>query len=284
MIGDIVDKANWAAGKLEDAASGVIAGLGRPVPGESEAEKAIKKWNDELQPEIQKGVNEVAQKVTDAVSDLTGNPVELIDYSKKFIAAKSTLYQQNTLMQDITNLGNTWEGAAYNSYATVAGEQNDALLALANNLQSGGDLTRDGADQILQLWLDLITNFLDYATQAISVIGSCADVGKALGAWISTIADAFALIIQKIGDVAILLGTFWKNQITLGLGELGAADGRLRWVGQQPVAQDQRIVQRQHEQPRELAEQVAGRSDSPHALPGRRVDCGVQLMRSEIRS
>ncbi len=214
MIAAIVDQANWAGDKLEDAAEGVLASLGKLIPGESDAEKAIKKWNEELAPEIQRGVDELAVKVATAVGDLTGDPVELIAYSRKFIAAKSTLYQANTLMQDITNLGNTWEGAAYNSYSTVAGEQNDALLALANNLQSGGDLTRDGADRILQLWLDLITNFLDYATQALSVIGSCADVGKALGAWISTIADAFALIVKKIGDVAILLGTFWKDQIT----------------------------------------------------------------------
>lgn len=214
MLDDIIDKANWAAGKLEDAANGVIATLGRLIPGESDAEKAIDKWNDEIQPAIQTGVNELREKVATALTDLTGDPLDLIDYSKKFIAAKATLYQSNTLEQDITNLGNTWEGPAYNSYSTVAQQQNDALLALANNLQSGGDLTRDGADKILQLWLDLVTNFLDYATQAISVIGSCADVGKALGAWISTIADAFALIIQKVGDIAILLGQFWKDQIT----------------------------------------------------------------------
>lgn len=216
IIDDIVDKANWAAGKLEDAANGVLATLGRLVPGESDAEKAIDKWNSELQPAIQKGVNEIAQKVSDAVSELTGEPATLIDYSKAYIAAKATLYKSNTLMQDITNLGNTWEGDAFESYKTVATEQSDALLALANNLQLGGYLTRDGADKILQLWLDLLSNFVDYASQAISVIGSCADVGKALGAWISTIADAFALIVQKIGDVAILLGTFWKDQITQG--------------------------------------------------------------------
>lgn len=216
IIDDIVDKANWAAGKLEDAANGVLATLGRLVPGESDAEKAIDKWNSELQPAIQKGVNEIAQKVSDAVSELTGEPATLIDYSKAYIAAKATLYKSNTLMQDITNLGNSWEGDAFESYKTVATEQSDALLALANNLQLGGDLTRDGADKILQLWLDLLSNFVDYASQAISVIGSCADVGKALGAWISTIADAFALIVQKIGDVAILLGTFWKDQITQG--------------------------------------------------------------------
>ena len=216
MVSDIVDKANWAAGKLEDAAEGVLATLGQLIPGESDAEKAIKKWNEELQPEIQKGVNELAGKISDAVSELTGEPATLIDYSKAFIAAKATLYTSNTLMQDITNLGNSWEGDAYKSYQTVATEQSDALLALANNLQLGGDLTRDGADKILQLWLDLLENFISYASEAISIIGSCADVGKALGAWISTIADAFALIIQKIGDVAILLGTFWKDQITQG--------------------------------------------------------------------
>ncbi|TNM40485.1 hypothetical protein FHP29_10585 [Nocardioides albidus] len=214
MIDDLVDKANWAAGKLEDAANSVLAKLGRLIPGESEAEKAIDKWNDEIQPEIQKGINELRGKVARAVGELAGDPLSLIDYSKAYIAAKATLYQSTTLNQDIVSLGNTWEGPAYNAYSTVATEQSDALLALSNNLQLGGDLTRDGADRILQLWLDLITNYIDYATSAISLVGSFADVGKALGAWIPAIADAFALIIQKIGDVAVLLLTFWKNQVT----------------------------------------------------------------------
>jgi uncharacterized protein YukE len=213
VINDLVDKANWAADKLEDAASGVIAGLGHLVPGESEAEKAIKKWNDELQPAIQEGIYKVWDEVSSAVSDLAGDPLDLISYSAKMIAAKETLYQQNTLDQDITNLGNTWTGTAYESYKTVASEQSAALLALANTLQAGGQLTRDGADRILSLWLELIQEFVSYSASAISVIGSCADVGKALGAWISTIADAIALIWQTVGDLGVTLGKFFKDQI-----------------------------------------------------------------------
>lgn len=214
VINDLVDKANWAADMLEDAASGVLASLGHLIPGESEAEKAIKKWNDEIQPAIQDGINKIWTEVSGAVGDLVGEPQDLIEYSRKFIAAKGTLYTQNTLDQDITNLGNTWSGAAYNSYTTVASEQSAALLALANNLQTGGELTRDGADRILSLWLELIREFISYSADAISVIGSCADVGKALGAWISTIADAIALIWKTVAGLGVTLAEFFKNQIT----------------------------------------------------------------------
>lgn len=213
-INDIVDKANWAAGKLEDAASGVFAALGHLIPGESEAEKAIKKWNDEIQPAIQDGINKIWSEVSGAVGDLIGEPQDLIAYSRKFVAAKGTLYTQNTLEQDITNLGNSWSGAAYNSYATVASEQSTALLALANNLQTGGELTRNGADRILSLWLELVREFISYSADAISVIGSCADVGKALGAWISTIADAIALIWKTVAGLGVTLAEFFKDQIT----------------------------------------------------------------------
>jgi len=213
VIGDIVDKANWAAQKLEDAANGIGAFFG-DLFGDSEAKKAVDKWNNELQPEIQSGVNKISSEVMNAVGDLVGNPKALIDYSEALIAAKGTLYTSNTLDQDITSLGHTWEGDAYESYKTVATEQSNALLALSNNLQKGGELTSAGADKILQLWLDLAQHFVDYSSQAISIIGSLADVGKALGAWISTIADAIALIWQKVCDVAITLGTFWKDQIT----------------------------------------------------------------------
>jgi len=214
VIDDIVREANSAADKLEDAASGVLATLSHLIPGESEAEKAIKKWNDEIQPAIQDGVNKIWSEVSGAVGDLVGEPQDLIASSRKFIAAKGTLYTQNTLDQDITNLGNTWNGAGFNSYKTVAGEQSAALLALANNLQTGGELTRDGADRILSLWLELIREFISYSADAISVIGSCADVGKALGAWISTIADAIALIWKTVAGLGVTLAEFFKDQIT----------------------------------------------------------------------
>jgi hypothetical protein len=213
-MGEIVDKANWVADKLEGAAGGVLETLGHLIPGESDVEKAIDKWNNEIAPAIQEQINKLATEVADAVGKLAGEPLTLIDYSEKMIAAKATLYRQTTLKQDITNLGNTWEGAAYNSYSTVASEQSDALLALANSLQTGGELTRAGADRILQLWLDLYQHFYTFQADALSVIGSLADVGKLLGAEIAPIMDAIALVWTKVNDVALTLGEFFKNQIT----------------------------------------------------------------------
>src|SRR4051794_29823909 len=141
-INEIVDKANWVADKLDGAAGSFLEGLGHLIPGESDVEKAIDKWNNEIQPAIQEQVYKLGSEVADAVGKLAGEPLTLIDYSKRMVAAKATLYRQTTLAQDITNLGSTWEGAAYNSYQTVAAEQSDAILALANSLQTGGELTR----------------------------------------------------------------------------------------------------------------------------------------------
>lgn len=214
VLGELADKANWVADKLESAANGVLATLGHLIPGESDVEKAIKKWNSEIQPAIQKEIWRISTEVSKAVSKLAGNPVALIQHSDKMFAVKGTIYTSTTLQQDITNLGNTWSGAAYESYKTVAGEQSDALLALANSLQEGGTLTRNGADQILSLWLDLYTHFYEFQSQALSVIGSLADVGKLLGAEIAPIMDAIALIWDKINAIAVTLGTFFKNQIT----------------------------------------------------------------------
>ena len=213
-IGEIVDKANWVADKLDGAAGSFLEGLGHLIPGKSDVEKAIDKWNDEICPAIQEQVDKLATEVANAVGKLAGEPLTLIDYSKKMVAAKATLYRSTTLEQDITNLGNTWEGAAYKSYSTVASEQSDAILALANSLQTGGELTRAGADRILQLWLDLYQHFYTFQADAISVIGSLADVGKLLGAEIAPIMDAIALVWTKVNDVAVTLGEFFKNQIT----------------------------------------------------------------------
>ncbi len=225
IIDDIFEAACDAADALDDAASGVVATLGRLVPGESDAEKAIKKWNDEILPAIEQGMDDIRTKVSEAVSDFFGNPANLLDHAHQMVAAKATLYQTSTLNQDITNLGNTWEGDAYSSYATVATEQSDALLALANNLQAGGELTAAGADKILSVWLELVRDLHSYSASAISVVGGFADVGKALGGWISAAADAFALIWGTVGDVALDFTEWWKDQITdsaIGWEKIGA--------------------------------------------------------------
>lgn len=214
IIDDIVEKSNWAAGKLEDAANGVLATLGRLIPGESDAEKAIKKWNEEICPAIEQAITDIRTNVAEAVSDFFGEPLDLLDHSRAMIAAKQVLYTQSTLEQDIATLGNTWSGPAFNSYETVATGQSDALLALANNLQSGGQLLRDAADTIFSFWLELVRDLHTYSADALRVIGGFADVGKALGGWISAAADAVALIWGTIGDVALDMVEAWKNQIT----------------------------------------------------------------------
>lgn len=214
IIDDIVEKANWAADKLEDAANGVLETLGKLIPGESDAEKAVKKWNEEICPAIEQAITDIRDNVAAAVADFFGEPLDLLDYSQAMIAAKDTLYTSSTLDQDITTLGNTWSGPAFNSYQTVATAQSEALLALANNLQAGGQLLAAGADKIFQFWIDLVRDLHGYSAEAISVIGGFADVGKALGGWISAAADAVALIWGTIGDVALDIIEQWKDQIT----------------------------------------------------------------------
>lgn len=214
VIDDIVEKANWAAEQLEDAANGLLATLGRLIPGESEAEKAIEKWNTEIVPAIEQAISDIRTNVADAIADFFGEPLDLLDYSRQMIAAKEALYTQSTLAQDITTLGTTWSGPAYQSYQTVATEQSDALLALANNLQAGGQLVRDGAETIFSYWLEVVRDLHGYSADAIAIIGGFADVGKALGGWISAAADAVALIWRTLGDVALDLVEVWKDQIT----------------------------------------------------------------------
>ncbi len=214
VIDDIVEKANWAAEQLEDAANGLLATLGRLIPGESEAEKAIEKWNTEIVPAIEQAISDIRTNIADAIADFFGEPLDLLDYSRQMIAAKEALYTQSTLAQDITTLGTTWSGPAYQSYQTVATEQSDALLALANNLQAGGQLVRDGAETIFSYWLEVVRDLHGYSADAIAIIGGFADVGKALGGWISAAADAVALIWRTLGDVALDLVEVWKDQIT----------------------------------------------------------------------
>jgi uncharacterized protein YukE len=214
VVQDICDTAGKAADALNDAANGVLNTLKRLLPGTSTIDKAIDKWNNEIEPAIQKGIDELPGQIAEAVSQLAGDPKALMEYAAAFTDAKGTLYTNNTLDQDIAQLGFSWHGDAYTAYSTVASKQSAALQALANNLQQGGQLTTDGANKILGLWLDLVNEFMTFEADALSLIGKFADMGAVLGAEVSPILDTIGAVAGKVWDVTDILAEFWKDQVT----------------------------------------------------------------------
>lgn len=210
---NIADAAGTAAEALENAANGVIGTIVGLLPGESEAEKALEKWNTEIAPMIQRHLNSLKGDVTEKLVEYFGNPKAMMDWADEYTRAEASLRKSNEIEQDLTTLGFNWSGDAYVAYQTVATQQAKALDSLATTMQDGATLVRDGATQILSTWVDLLNQFVSFYGDYVSTVGSLADAGKAIGFWVSTLADMIAIGIKGVGDIAKTLADYWIQQV-----------------------------------------------------------------------
>jgi len=213
-INDIIDEGKRIADMLNDAASG----FGGWVAGifSDEVEDAIEKWNNEILPAINDGISQIATEVDKAVDQLAGDPPSLISYANAFADAKTKLYQSgaSTMAQEITLLGQSWEGDAFEVYSTVATEQDTALFDLSTALEHGGEQTMNAANKILELWRQLIREFTSFQTDIINLLASATDASKVLSFEAPVILEAIAVIWDKVWAIVDLLLEFMTSQAT----------------------------------------------------------------------
>lgn len=213
-IDEIVDEAGKIADMLNGAAGSFAQFLDDILPGENELEHAIDKWNNDLCPAIEQGINSLSQNVQSAVDRLAGNPMDLRQYAENFANAKVDLYKQGSMAQKITTLGQSWEGDAYDSYSTVATEQDEALHAISTALESGATNTMAAANKILDLWRQLVREFTGFQSDIIRLLASATDASKVLTLEVPTILEAIAVIWDKINNIADILADFMIGQAT----------------------------------------------------------------------
>lgn len=199
---------------LNGAAGSFAQFLDDILPGENELEHAIDKWNNDLCPAIEQGINSLSQNVQSAVDRLAGNPMDLRQYAENFANAKVDLYKQGSMAQKITTLGQSWEGDAYDSYSTVATEQDEALHAISTALESGATNTMAAANKILDLWRQLVREFTGFQSDIIRLLASATDASKVLTLEVPTILEAIAVIWDKINNIADILADFMIGQAT----------------------------------------------------------------------
>lgn len=213
-IDEIVDEATKIADMLNGAAGSFAQFLDDILPGENELEHAIDKWNNDLCPAIEQGINSLSQNVQSAVDRLAGSPMDLRQYAENFANAKVDLYKQGSMAQKITTLGQSWEGDAYDSYSTVATEQDEALHAISTALESGATNTMAAANKILDLWRQLVREFTGFQSDIIRLLASATDASKVLTLEVPTILEAIAVIWDKINNIADILADFMIGQAT----------------------------------------------------------------------
>lgn len=199
---------------IDDALSGIGGFLNGLWPGESAAEKALDKWNNEIAPALNDGYRKIYDEITKLVNDLAGSPMDLQLYAETFSSAKADLFKQRAYDEASAAIAGSWGGAAFEAYEPVATKQNAALELLGNALDEGGKLTSAAAAKILQVWADLIYQFATFYADIIAVLSSATSAENIISFEVPSLLTAVEKIARKVADVVKVLADFMISQAT----------------------------------------------------------------------
>jgi len=211
----IVDMLNGASDLLSTAVS-VINPFDGINPFSSTVKRAIDKWNDEILPETERRLAELVDNVWDAIGDLAGRPLDLLDYSRAFNEVKAQIYTENDMAQQLVLVSGFWSGRAWENYETVARAQDEAVRDFSLAMDAGGTLTSGVANQILSLWSELVEEFLSWGSDLLRIFASATEVDSILTFETPAILTGAATIWQNIIDLGTTLTNYLIEQATTG--------------------------------------------------------------------
>lgn len=207
---------------LEDA-SDFLSSLGSVLnpfdglnPFQSTVVRAIEKWNNEILPAILEMWDELQTNVWDAVGDLAGRPLNLLDYSRAFNRVKANIYTEGDMSQKLVLLSGSWSGFAFDNYRAVATTQDNALRDFSLAMDAGATLTADVANQILMLWEQLSTQFLGWTADLLGCFEKATEADAIVTFEVPAMFDLAQAVWQAIIDIADILAQFLINQATTG--------------------------------------------------------------------
>ena len=211
-IEDMNKQIQRIADMLNDAASGFGAWLADIFS--DTVDDAIDRWNNEILPWIQKTTDEIFTNVRDAVGDLAGRPMDLIDYAGYFSDVKAKIYQPGDLSQKMAIFNHDWQGYAADNYKTVATTEDTGFLNLSLAMDAGATLTSTAANQILTLWRKLAREFLGWIGDFIGCFEKATEADSILSFELPAAFDLAKAIWNNIADIADILVEFLVNQAT----------------------------------------------------------------------
>lgn len=177
--------------------------------------KAIDKWNAEIFPALVQGMEDIVEKVQQAINDLAGNPGKLQIYAENYVTAQAMIFKQRNDAEIASDIDAAWGGDAARKYATVATVQISNLEKLGEALEEGGKLTSAAALKILELWRKLIYEFASSYTDILEILASATDASKVISFEVPTALEAAAKVWQKVVDIGDILLEFFTNQATV---------------------------------------------------------------------
>jgi hypothetical protein len=211
FITDLNKQIKRIAQMLSDAASG-IGGFFGSIFGD--IDEAIDKWNNEIHPAIIKMADDVITNVWDAVGDLAGRPMSLIDYAGAFSDVKAKVYKQGDLTQKMVIFQHDWKGYAADNYKAVATTEDTGLLNLSLAMDAGSTLTMAAANRILTLWRKLAKEFLGWVGDILACFEKATEADSIITFEVPAMIEIAKTVYGNIVDLADILVEFLVEQCT----------------------------------------------------------------------
>lgn len=212
FIDQINEQIHRIASMLNDAASGFIAGVVDIFS--DKVDDAIDRWNNEIHPWILDTVDQVLTNVRDALGDLAGRPLSLIDYANAFSDVKARIYVPGDLNQKMAIFNHDWQGYAAENYKAVATTEDTAFLNLSVAMDAGSTLAMAAANRILTLWRNLAKEFLGWVGDLIGCFEKATEADSIISFELPAAFDLAQAIWNNVVDVADIITAFLVEQNT----------------------------------------------------------------------
>ena len=209
QLGDQIER---IANMLNEAVSGPIDAI---VDIFSDtADDAMDRWNNEIHPWIMETWDTIQTNVWDAVGDLAGRPMSLLDYAKDYSSVKAKIYVAGDLTQKMVIFDHNWTGYAAENYKAVATTEDAGLRDLSLALDLGATATTDAANKILNLWRKLAKEFLGYTADLIGCFAKATEADSIVTFELPAAFKLAQAIWQGVIDIADILVEFLIEQAT----------------------------------------------------------------------
>lgn len=185
-------------------------------PGLKAAYEAAKNSCENKMEELVHEFETKAKEIWEQVDNVTGDPFELMAMNQAYVDAAGTLRDEKMVMERLrSSVGVHWEGAAYEAYSDMIGEQINAISGIDSGIVQAATACAEGALQINDIWNDIVTAVLGYAGSIVDAIKEGTDAGQWVtldtGPAIKVILDA----VIAVAELAAKLETYWAKNATV---------------------------------------------------------------------
>ena len=204
----------WVSQQWEDCI--MDSNWGWLSPGLKGAYELAKNKCEDKMEELVNDFKEKAKEIWDDVDDVTGDPFELMSMNAAYIKAAGSLRDEKTVMGRLkSNVESHWTGGAFDAYRDMILEQTKAIAGIDAGISKAATACAEGAKQINDIWNDIVSAILDYASKIVDAIKEGTDAGQwvtlDLGPALKVILDAAIAVAQ----LALTLEKYWAENATV---------------------------------------------------------------------